>query len=150
MASFESIEKLSLIAKETTADIYHWGPSQILKLFLERIPGIANEVAASRMAHKASLPVPEVIDGLIGVSQREGIVFERVDGPTMTEYLRELPEKAGRCARQAAGLQARIHSAVTGSVRPITRLNVKIDFHIIASLEKLIPKNMDGLFGLYV
>jgi tRNA A-37 threonylcarbamoyl transferase component Bud32 len=110
MGSIHSLEKASLLAKGTTADIYDWGPSHVLKLFLERSPGHANEVAASRIAHKASLPVPEVIDGLIEVSQREGIVLERVDGPTMTEYLRELPEKAERCARQAAELQARIHS----------------------------------------
>ncbi|MHA2066113.1 MAG: phosphotransferase, partial [Candidatus Thorarchaeota archaeon] len=61
-------------------------------------------------AHEARLPVPEVIDGLIEVSQREGIVFERVDGPTMTEYLEDHPDKVEYCAQQAAELHARIHS----------------------------------------
>jgi tRNA A-37 threonylcarbamoyl transferase component Bud32 len=103
-------ENATLLAKGATADVYAWGDGCVLKLFTERTPWHANEVSATRAAHEAHLPVPEVIDGLIEVGQREGIVFERVDGPIMTEYLQDHPGQVEDCARQAAELQARIHA----------------------------------------
>ena len=111
----DSAEDAMLLAKGATADVYAWGDGRVLKLFKERTPWHANEVSATRAAHRAGLPVPAVIEGLIEVGQREGIVFERVDGPTMTEYLKDRPDQVEDCARQAAELQARIHATeVTG------------------------------------
>jgi len=110
MKPTDSIEKAALIAKASTADVYVWSVGHVLKLFHERIPWHANEVTATRVAHEARLPVPEVINGLIEVGEREGIVFERVDGPTMTEYIEDQPNKIEDCAQQAAELHARIHS----------------------------------------
>jgi tRNA A-37 threonylcarbamoyl transferase component Bud32 len=96
--------------------------AQFEEFFLERIPWHANEVAATRVAYKASLPVPEVIDGLIEVDEREGIVFERVDGPTMTEYLEDHPDKVECCAQQAAELHARIHSTEDIELPPLIEI----------------------------
>jgi tRNA A-37 threonylcarbamoyl transferase component Bud32 len=148
MESFGSIEKASLIAKGTTADIYDWGPSHVLKLFLERIPWHANEVAASKIAHKASLPVPEVIDGLIEVSQREGIVLERVDGPTMTEYLKEYPEKTEHCAIQAAELQERIHSSKVTDLPSLVEIlawSINQTKHLDENIRKAVLNVLNGL-----
>jgi len=111
-----------LLAKGTTADVYAWGEGRVLKLFTERTPWHANEVAATRAAHKARLPVPEVMDGLIEVGQREGIVFERVDGPIMTEYLQDHPDQVEDCARQAAELQARIHATEASELPPLIEI----------------------------
>jgi len=69
----DSIEKATLIAKASTADVYAWGVGHVLKRFHERTPWHANEVAATRVAHEAHLSVPEVIDGLIEIDGREGI-----------------------------------------------------------------------------
>jgi hypothetical protein len=82
MESPDSIEKATLLAKASTADVYVWGVGHVLKLFHERTPWHANEVTATRIAHEARLPVPEVIDGLIEVGGREGIVFERIVAAT--------------------------------------------------------------------
>jgi tRNA A-37 threonylcarbamoyl transferase component Bud32 len=119
MESPDSIEKAPLIAKASTADVYVWGTGHVLKLFHERTPWHANEVAATRVAHEARLPIPEVIDGLIEVDEREGIVFERVDGPTMTEYIEDHPDKVEICAQQAAELHARIHSTQVTELAPL-------------------------------
>jgi hypothetical protein len=73
----DSIENATLLAKGTTADVYAWGEGRILKLFTERTPWHANEVSATRVAHEAHLPVPEVMDGLTEVGQREGIILIR-------------------------------------------------------------------------
>ncbi len=110
METTDPIENARLLAKGMTAEVYAWGVGRVLKLFLEPSPWHAREIAAARFSHKANLPVPEVIDGLIDVGEREGIVFERVDGPTMTEYIEKHPDKAEYCAQQAAELHTRIHS----------------------------------------
>lgn len=112
----------TLLAKGSTADVYAWGESRVLKLFTERTLWHANEVAATRVAHRARLPVPEVIDGLIEVGQQEGIVFERVDGPIMTEYLQDHPDQVEDCAWQAAELQARIHSTAVTELPPLIEI----------------------------
>jgi len=38
-------------------------------------------------------------DSLSDVGEVEGIVFERIDGLTMTEYIEEYPNKAEYCVR---------------------------------------------------
>jgi len=116
------IEKATLLAKASTADVYVWDAGHVLKLFHERTPWHANEVAATKVAHEARLPVPEVIDGLIEVGEQEGIVFERVDGPTMTEYIEDHPDKVEFCAQQAAELQARIHSIEVPELFPLLEI----------------------------
>jgi aminoglycoside phosphotransferase (APT) family kinase protein len=117
-----STENATLLAKGATADVYAWGEGRVLKLFTERTPWHANEVSATRAAQEAGLPVPALIDGLIEVGQREGIVFERVDGPTMNEYLQDHPSQVEDCARQAAELQARIHSTEVTELSPLIEL----------------------------
>ena len=122
MKSPVSIEKATLLAKASTADVYAWGIGHVLKLFHERTPWHANEVNATRVAHEAYLPVPEVIDGLVEVDGREGIVFERVVGPTMTEYIEDHPDKVKYCAQQAAELHARIHSTEVTELPPLIEI----------------------------
>lgn len=119
MKSTDSIEKTTLLASGSTADVYAWGVGHVLKLFKERTPWHANEVTATRVAHEARLSVPQVIDGLIEVREREGIVFERVDGCTMTEYIEDHPDKVEYCAQQAAELHARIHSTEVPELYPL-------------------------------
>lgn len=117
-----SAENATLLAKGATADVYAWGEGRVLKLFTERTPWHTNEVSATRAAQEAGLPVPALMDGLIEVGQREGIVFERVDGPTMTEYLQDQPDQVEDCARQAAELQVRIHSTEVTELPPLTEV----------------------------
>ena len=118
----DSAENATLLAKGATADVYAWGEGRVLKLFTERTPWHANEVSATRAAQEAGLPVPALIDGLIEVGQREGIIFERVDGPTMTEYLQDQPGQVEDCARQAAELQVRIHSTEVTELPPLIEI----------------------------
>ena len=123
MESIDSNQKLSLLAKGATADIYVWGIGHVLKLFRERNPSShENEVVATRVAHKANLSAPKVIEGLIKVDKKEGIVLERVDGPTMAEYLIDNPGKAESCARKTAELQAQIHSTRVSDIQPLEEI----------------------------
>ncbi len=96
------------IAAGVTAEVYSWKDGQVLKLFRHRSPTNALELSTTRVA-STCLPVPAVIGGLIEVEGREGIILERINGPTMSEYLLKNPESAVDCALQMANLHAKMH-----------------------------------------
>ena len=123
----ESIDNATRLAWGATADVYAWGDGRVLKLFHDRIPIHALEVSATRLAHDAGLPVPAVLSDLIEVDQREGIVFERIEGPTLLEYLQDQPEGGSTTtvrdyARQAAELHAQIHSTRVSGLPPLVEI----------------------------
>ena len=108
---------VEVLASGATADVVTWGEGQVLKLFREKAPYHAREVAAATAAHRVGVLAPAVTHGLIEVDGREGIVFERVDGPTMTQYVDGDPERAFRCGEQMAAFHAAMHGrAVSGIV----------------------------------
>jgi len=106
-----TVEKGRLIGQGRTAEIFEWKDGQALKLFLEGFPaeGVKHEAHITQAVHKAGVPVPAV-EGVVEVDGRVGIVFKRVDGPTMLEDMLSRPWKLGRYARIMAKLQAEMHS----------------------------------------
>jgi len=104
-------EKGPMIARGRTAEIFAWGDNQVLKLFLDRLPAAdaEHEARLTRVVHEAGLPVPAV-EGIVEVNGRSGIVFERVDGPSMLELLTSKPWKIPQFARTLAELQTALHS----------------------------------------
>lgn len=120
MTSTLSLENAELLGKGSNSEVYSWGTDQVLKLFFEHDPLHANEVIVTVHACNAGIPAPKVTDGLIEVDDREGIVFERIDGPTMSEYLQKHPEELEDCAKQSAELLAEIHSIKDAGPIPTT------------------------------
>ncbi len=113
------------IASGVTAEVYEWKKGQVLKLFRWRHPNNVIELSTTQVA-SANLPVPAVIDGLIEVDGREGFVLERINGPTMTEYVLNHPDSAVECARQMAHLHAEMHIVdVSGSLEFDRHFNLK-------------------------
>lgn len=122
MGSLGSINQTSLLAKGSTADIYAWKVGKILKLFREHTEWHANEITATKIAYDSGLPVPKVFSGLIEVNEKEGIIFERIDGPSMTEYLDNHPEKVEAYARSAAVLHTQVHSKVRSELSSLLEI----------------------------
>lgn len=110
--SLGSINNTTLLTQGSTADIYAWEEGKVLKLFREHTQWHANEVTATKAALNSGLPVPEVFSGLIEVDKKEGIIFERIDGLSMTEYLNKHPHKVEAYARSTAMLHSQVHSTV--------------------------------------
>ena len=121
MTSPTSLKEAERIGKGSQSEVYTWGDGQVLKLFRPGRTSNMKEMAVAGTAHKAGVPGPEVIDGLIDVNGREGIVFERIDGLTLFEYLKDNPNPSelATCAKQTAELLARIHSARDPALRPV-------------------------------
>jgi Ser/Thr protein kinase RdoA (MazF antagonist) len=99
------------IAQGRTADVYAWGEDQILKVFHDWFPadGIDYEAHIARAVHRAGLPVPAVGD-MIEVNGRRGLLYERVDGPTMLDKVGRKPWTVALSARQLAQLHVEMHA----------------------------------------
>lgn len=100
-----------LIGRGREAEIYAWGEDQVLKLFYPSVSRIRGEVeaTAARVAEEAGVGTPAVGE-TIEVDGRYGVVFERVDGPSMLAHLTTHPWQLPRLARQLAELHAAIHA----------------------------------------
>ena len=98
------------IAVGRTAEIYAFGDGKVLKLFLPTIPQawIDKEVNTGRYIQEAGLPVPQVYE-TVNRDGRQGIVYERIDGPSLLNELGNKPWKGGQYARLLARLHAQVH-----------------------------------------
>ena len=110
-----------IIALGRTAEVYAWQPGQILKLFYAWCsPQIAQqEIDVGRIISATALPTPKLI-GAVEIDGRQGIIYERVEGPSMLKQLTAKPWLVFRLARQLAGLHTAIHR-LKGDGLPLMR-----------------------------
>ena len=107
----EAMSKGEMISRGRTAEVFAWKDDQVLKLFLKDWPvrPVEHEAQVTGAVHKAGLPAPAV-GGIVEVEGRLGIVFERIDGPSMMQVFRSKPWRIGQLARTLAELHTTIHS----------------------------------------
>ena len=105
------MDKGTVVGKGRSAEILSWEDGRVLKLYKEGRPVAMaeREALATEAAHQAGLPAPAV-DGIVEVQGRQGIVLERIEGPTMSAAVQREPWKLNRLARVMAELQMRVHS----------------------------------------
>lgn len=99
----------ALLGRGGTSEVFAFGPGRVLKLFFPRYAYAAPlEAARARAVHEGGLPVPAVL-GEVGVDDRPGIVFERVDGPLLFRELAGDAAAIDGAGRTLADLHARLH-----------------------------------------
>lgn len=100
------------IALGRTAKIYAWQDGQVLKLFHNwfALEDIEYEARLGRAVHAAGLPVPAVGE-IVQVGGRDGLLYQRVDGPSMFEAFATQPWRVLAFARRTAELHAEMHTA---------------------------------------
>jgi len=100
------------IALGRTAEIYAWEEGQVLKLFKDWFSsdGVKYEAQIARAVHTSGLPVPAVGE-VVEINGRLGLIYERVAGPSMLEYLLTKPWTFIREARVLAELHADMHAS---------------------------------------
>ena len=98
------------MARGRTAEVLPRGTDEVVKLFYDWCPpGWADrEAAATSIAHSLGLPVPEC-RGTTMVGQRQGLVFERIRGPSLMSVMMRRPWNLRKNARLIAKLHAQIH-----------------------------------------
>lgn len=99
------------LARGRTADVYAWRAGQVIKLFYDWVPDswIERETDIASALPASSLPVPQFIEATTS-NGRRGIVFERINGPSMVDLLATKPWRSGSLARRMAELHAQIHA----------------------------------------
>ncbi len=98
------------IAVGRTAEIYPFEEGKVLKLFFPTIPQfwIDREIGIGKYIQDAQLPVPKVYER-VKLDDREGVVYERIDGPSLLNELAKKPWKVAQSARLLARLHVRVH-----------------------------------------
>jgi aminoglycoside phosphotransferase (APT) family kinase protein len=99
------------IALGRTAEVYAWEDGKVLKLLHNWVhPGNADhELRLARIIQASGLPVPAVFD-IIEIDGCRGIVYERVDGPSMLDSMGKNPMGTRRYMRQLAELHIEMHT----------------------------------------
>jgi aminoglycoside phosphotransferase (APT) family kinase protein len=118
-----------LLASGGSAQIFAWGARHVLKLYLSGAPAAlpAAEAARTSAVRAAGAPAPLVLE-TVSVSGRHGVVFERVEGPTMLEALLARPHALDEFAAQLAALHVALHGLAAAPLPPLReRLRARIE-----------------------
>ena len=75
------------------------------------LESIEYEAQLTRAVHASGLPVPDAGD-IIHINGRNGLIYERVDGPTMMEVVRRKPWQVFHHARRLAVLHTQLHAQI--------------------------------------
>jgi aminoglycoside phosphotransferase (APT) family kinase protein len=105
------MEKGACIGQGRTAEIFAWGEKEVLKLFRPEFSspaGSAYEAKIARAIFATGAPSPSVGD-VVEVEERAGIVYERIEGPSLEAQIRTRPWLIARAARTLAETQAATH-----------------------------------------
>jgi uncharacterized protein (TIGR02172 family) len=99
------------IAEGRTAEIYAWEDRRILKLLRPGFPPylIVQEERITSAIVQAGISAPKIY-GLIEVNGRPGILYERIDGPSLTGLIEHNPLKLRQHAEMLASLHVDLHS----------------------------------------
>ena len=105
------ISTAALVGQGRTAEIYVWGDNQILKLFRSgwSLAAVEQEKRISQIVHEFGLLVPAT-GGMIEVDGRHGILYERIDGPSMLRQLGAKPWTAISLLHVFADLHVSMHA----------------------------------------
>lgn len=93
-----------------TAEVFDWGDHQIIKLYYADFPidDIQRELDVARVAHQAGVKTPAV-GNLVEVDGRTGVIYERIDGKTLLNYMLAKPWRVHSFAKQMATLHTSLH-----------------------------------------
>jgi hypothetical protein len=105
--------KGQLITKGRTAQVYAWQDNQVLKLFYDGCPAdwVRREVEIGRLLSTTALPTPKLLES-VTLDCRQGILYERVEGPSMLRLIVAKPWFLTRLARQFTELHSAIHPGI--------------------------------------
>jgi aminoglycoside phosphotransferase (APT) family kinase protein len=101
------------MAQGRYATVYEWDEGTILKLYREEFPLVLakREYLATRLLFEEELPVPEPLE-MVTVKGRNGIVMDRIEGPSMQDRLDVRPEPRMDVVTGKAGSMAAIHASL--------------------------------------
>lgn len=102
-----------------SAELFHLSTDKVLKLFRADIPEqiVEIEQAKSQVVHQLGVRTPAA-ESIVQHSGRFGIIFPRVDSPTLLEVLLQNPGRCEELAIAFADAHAQIHQHRTDNLPP--------------------------------
>lgn len=112
-----TIKRGVLIAEGNTAQVFAWGDSHVLKLYREGYPPseAERELELVQAVITAGIRTPAIME-IETIDGRPGLIFERLDGPTMLESLLGRPGTSLHYPALMAKLHADLHQIVGATV----------------------------------
>ncbi|WP_122928444.1 aminoglycoside phosphotransferase family protein [Sphingobium sp. LF-16] len=119
----ERTASYSFIAKGASAELLDMGGGRALKLFHDNVPDemIVREADASVHAGACGVPTAVAI-GRQSRDGRRGIVYPRLEGATLMDWIRRNPMRAGWALDQMVELHATMHRARGGALRSLKQV----------------------------
>lgn len=117
------------LASGRTAEVFLWRTDTVLKLYRSGWPAqeVEREFALVKTITSADIQTPQA-HGVETLADRVGIVFDRIDGPSLLHVLLHNPADADHIARQLAALHAALHATRVGTLPDLKhRLAHKIE-----------------------
>lgn len=123
-----------LLGAGRTAEVFAWGDGQVLKLYRPGLPRpwVDQEARVGRIVANAGLAAPAVGD-LVEIEGRLGIIYERVDGPSLLDFMATHPADIPTLARQFAAVHAQMHNYLRPEL-PSQRAALQGAIHLAPSL----------------
>ncbi|MEA3387832.1 phosphotransferase family protein [Sphingobium sp. CCH11-B1] len=108
------------MARGASAELFDLGDGHVLKLFRDTVSDdmIAREIAASVHAGNCGVPTAAAI-GRDDRAGRRGILYPRLDGGTLMDWIRRNPMKAGRALDGMAAVHVAMHAKEGGALRTL-------------------------------
>ncbi|NHJ21704.1 MAG: aminoglycoside phosphotransferase family protein [Candidatus Lokiarchaeota archaeon] len=113
------MKKGALIGEGREAEVFLWGENQVLKLFRSKVSAerIDLEYKISELVQTHYQYAPKVF-GKIRLDDREGILYELIDGATMNENLSKQLLKIRSFGKCLGYLHAKMHKQKVNKMRP--------------------------------
>ncbi len=123
------LRTMELLGLGKTAEVFALGDGLVCKLFYSGYPGayVEHEFHNAKELHACGIRMPRPVQ-LLCIEGRPGIVYERIDGPTMLSVMRENPAKIDALLDQFVRLQRSVIARRAGSV-------LSYKEHLTASLQ---------------
>ncbi|WP_298401209.1 aminoglycoside phosphotransferase family protein [Sphingobium sp.] len=113
----------SYIARGASAELFDVGNAQVLKLFRDSVSDemIAREIEASIHAETSGVPTAAAF-ARQDRHGRRGIVYPRLEGATVMDWVRRNPMRAGWAIDQMGAIHGAMHRARGGTLRPLKQV----------------------------
>lgn len=111
------------IASGASAELFDIGEGQVIKLFRDSVSEemIAREADASVHAGACGVPTAAAI-GRRTWDGRRGIVYPRLEGGTVMDWIRRNPMRAGWALDRMGDIHAAMHGSEGGTLRPLKQV----------------------------
>ncbi len=115
-------------AEGRTAEVYRWDQGHILKLYRDWCPPdwVEYEARVARAIYAAGVASPEAGD-IVEVNGRRGLIYKRLEGPSMLQDMNARPWTLWKHARSLAELHVQINRQ---SIPGLPSYHQRLDYEI--------------------